>query len=94
MILFLNKSDLFEEKIVSCDIRDAEKGWFLDYEGGCNMGEGKMYFEMKFLDQNMNAEKEVYVHTTCATNTENVAIVFNSCKDIILRQNLESSGFI
>ena len=35
IILFLNKRDLFEEKIKKVDIRDEEEGWFLDYEGVC-----------------------------------------------------------
>lgn len=35
IILFLNKRDLFEEKIKKVDIRDEEEGWFLDYEGAC-----------------------------------------------------------
>ena len=76
------------------DIKNEEHGWFLDYEFGCDYAAGQLYFEMQFREQNSNPDKEVYVHTTCATDTENVSIVFNSCKDIILRQNLESSGFL
>jgi hypothetical protein len=37
---------------------------------------------------------EVYHHITCATDTQNVEVVFNATKDIILRKNLMRSGFI
>ncbi|CAN0398335.1 unnamed protein product, partial [Hapterophycus canaliculatus] len=43
---------------------------------------------------NQNPEREVYHHVTCATDTENVNFVFNSCKDVILRSNLKDSGFV
>ena len=38
--------------------------------------------------------KVVYKHVTCATDTSNVAIVFNSCKQIILQKNMEAAGFM
>ena len=31
---------------------------------------------------------------TCATDTRNVRVVFDACKDIILRENLKNSGFV
>ena len=39
-------------------------------------------------------ERVIYHHVTCATDTENVQVVFNACKDIILRDNLTETGFI
>lgn len=36
----------------------------------------------------------IYHHVTCATDTKNVEVVFNACKDIILRGNLKDSGFM
>ena len=39
-------------------------------------------------------EKIVYHHITCATDSQNVQVVFNACKDIILRGNLKDSGFM
>lgn len=43
---------------------------------------------------NQNPAREIYYHVTCATDTENVNFVFNSCKDVILRSNLQESGFV
>lgn len=40
------------------------------------------------------AAMQVYVHTTCATDTKNIETVFNACKEIILRENIQGSGFM
>jgi len=48
----------------------------------------------KFLSVNRNNEKEIYHHVTCATDSKNIEVVFNACKDIILRSNLVESGFM
>lgn len=55
---------------------------------------GVQYFLKKFMAKNKSgASRKIYHHVTCATDTANVKIVFDSCKDIILRANLASSGF-
>ncbi len=38
--------------------------------------------------------QEIYWHVTCATDTCNVSTVFNACKEIILKDNLQGSGFM
>ena len=50
--------------------------------------------QTKFLERNRNSKKDVYVHITCATDTNNVAAVFNACKDIILKQSLKDAGLL
>jgi hypothetical protein len=35
-----------------------------------------------------------YTHLTCATDTENIAVVFNSVKDIIIRKSLNEAGLV
>lgn len=34
------------------------------------------------------------LQVTCATDTQNVRNVFDTCKDIIIKQNLKDSGFM
>ena len=93
MILFLNKRDLFAEKIKKYDI--ALTPGFEDYTGGCDYDNGCQYFMDKFEQKKgADASKMVYKHVTCATDTENVKIVFNSCKQIILQKNMENAGFM
>jgi len=88
MILFLNKRDLFLEKITRVDLKVA----FPDYTGGCNAEVAENYMKDRFLQQNENPKKHIYTHITCATDTGNIQIVFNAVKDIILHNVLDDSG--
>jgi guanine nucleotide-binding protein G(i) subunit alpha len=93
IILFLNKRDLFEEKIKKFPIADVPM--FSDYSGGpADYDAGVEYFLGKFKSRSKQAEREIYHHCTCATDTRNVRVVFDACKDIILRENLKNSGFM
>jgi G-protein alpha subunit len=97
IILFLNKKDLFEQKLRTTDI--ASVSHFSDYAGKPGSYEqGLQYFLNKFLVMSAcspgGSAKSLYHHVTCATDTDNVSVVFNSCKDTILRNNLQNSGFI
>jgi hypothetical protein len=97
MILFLNKSDLFASKIKRVAINKIEN--FSDYKGPCGEEPGTYekgieYFLKKFLAKSKTQEKVIYHHITCATDTDNVSVVFNATKDIILRDNLKDSGFM
>uniref|UniRef100_A0A7S2BLN2 Uncharacterized protein n=1 Tax=Florenciella parvula TaxID=236787 RepID=A0A7S2BLN2_9STRA len=91
MLLFLNKKDLFEEKIAKVPIQDTPD--FADYTGGADYKAGCDYFIEKFRQLN-KTDREFYYHLTCATDTSNVKMVFNTCKDIILKNNLKDSGFL
>jgi hypothetical protein len=93
VILFLNKKDLFQEKIKKVDPKTVEV--FKDFPGGLGDYElGVKYFLGKFLEMNRQPDKEIYHHVTCATDSQNVQVVFNACKDIILKQNIKGSGFM
>lgn len=93
MILYLNKRDLYEEKIKVKNIRDFSA--FSDFAGReGNYDDGVQYFVDKFLARNKSgAERQIYYHVTCATDTSNVRMVFNACKEIVLRQNIKNSVF-
>ena len=94
MILFLNKKDLFEEKIKAVHIGDQEG--FGDFPAKFGQKDyydaGVEYFLKKFLDVNRNPDRVVYNHVTCATDSRNVKVVFNATKDIIMRKNFEDAG--
>ncbi len=93
MILFLNKRDLFAKKIMKKALTEVSE-WH-DYNGkSCDYDEGVNFFLQKFLEKNQQKNKDIYTHVTCATDTENVKVVFNASKDIILKFNLEASGFM
>lgn len=101
MILFLNKRDLLEEKILKFPIQGA-LGKYDDFPLAGVAGEeadvdtyykeAVQYFRKKFLGCRKSGE--MYDHVTCATDTANVNVVFNACKEIILKGNLAASGFM
>ncbi len=68
---------------------------FSDFTGGLGDEElGIKYILNLFLKASQNPDRSIYFHVTCATDTENVSFVFNSCKDVILQNNLKDSGFM
>lgn len=99
LILFLNKKDLFVDKIKITDPKDVvtannERPWS-DYDGGLDYDNGVDYFTAKFLEQNQTPETHgVTPHQTCATDTDAVKVVFDTCKAVILEENLQNAGFM
>jgi hypothetical protein len=85
MILFLNKRDLFEEKIKKTDLSVC----FPDYKGGNDAEAALTFITDKFLAQNENPRKPIYPHAVCATDTDNVQRVFDATQDVVLRRALE-----
>jgi len=93
IILFLNKSDLFAEKVKTKNIGDIPD--FSDYSGKPNdYQDGINYFIDRFTEMNQNKKKDIFFHVTCATDTGSIQFVFNSCKEIILQRNLSDHGFV
>ena len=78
MILFLNKKDLYEEKIKEVHIGDQPA--FEDFP--CELGDadyydrGVQYFLDKFLARNQSDDRQIYHHATCATDSRNVEVRF------------------
>ena len=91
MILFLNKRDLFQQKIESVDLKVA----FPEYDGGNSYENAVQFLTDKFQQKNEYQDrKQVYVHVTCATDTENIHFTFNVVKDIILKDRLKECGLL
>jgi len=89
IIIFMNKSDLFKEKISKVDLNVL----FEDYKGGRNYDNGIEFLEEKFHSLNRQQGKKLFVHVTTATDTENIKVVFNAAKEIIVSQSLATIGF-
>lgn len=92
VILFLNKRDMFEEKIKKVPLTVCPI--FTNYNGPQNYESGVEAIEDAFQAKNHNREKVIYSHVTCATDTTNVAAVFHAVKDIIIRRALGDAGLV
>ncbi|XP_061493847.1 guanine nucleotide-binding protein G(t) subunit alpha-3 [Rhineura floridana] len=89
IVLFLNKKDLFREKITKVHLRVC----FPEYNGPNTFEDAGNYIKNQFLDLNLRKEdKEIYSHMTCATDTQNVKFVFDAVTDIIIKENLKDCG--
>lgn len=89
-ILFLNKIDLFEQKVKRAPIRK----YFPDYQGRMGDAEaGLQYFEKLFLSLNCS-NKPIYVKRTCATDSQTMKFVLSAVTDMIIQQNMKRSGLL
>ncbi|CDQ92451.1 unnamed protein product [Oncorhynchus mykiss] len=89
IILFLNKKDLFEEKITGSPLAIC----YPEYTGANKYDEAASYIQTKFEDLNKKKDtKEIYTHFTCATDTKNVQFVFDAVTDVIIKNNLKDCG--
>ncbi|PNP57992.1 hypothetical protein THARTR1_02150 [Trichoderma harzianum] len=87
LILFLNKMDLFKEKLPKSPI---SKYGFTDYHGpDDDYKAASKYFLDKFRALSRNPEKEIYGHFTNATDTNLLKITMGSVQDMIIQRNLK-----
>lgn len=84
VILFLNKKDLFKEKIEVVPLKD----YFPAYTGK-TYEEATEFVMGLFKDRNHQFHKDFYYHVTCATDTNQIRDVFNDVKDIIIKRVLK-----
>jgi len=87
IILFLNKLDLFEEKIQKIPLTV----YFTDYAGPQTAEDGAKYIQQQFLAQVVN-KKSVYVYKSVATSTDNIQFLFKAAKDIMINAFLTQLG--
>jgi len=87
MILFLNKCDLLQEKLLHVTV----KQYIGEYIGDNSYEDVVRFFRKLYLSKN-KAHHKVYYHVTCATNTDNVRVVFKSVADTIHKRSLIASG--
>lgn len=88
MILFLNKSDIFRDKIQVVPLSN----YFNDYHGSPGDADAaQLWLQNQFLNKNRQP-KQVFSHITCATNTDNIKHVFNSIQANIIDTALKQAG--
>lgn len=105
VILFLNKCDLFREKILRVPLETVFKEAYTDWVKSQAQDKppedeaehlyhlGTSFLEQEFLKRN-HFKKPIYCHVTCATDARNVQAVFSGVKDIVVRGALQSAGLL
>jgi GTPase SAR1 family protein len=91
VILFLNKRDIFEEKYEKKKI--PLNVCFDDFPGG-TCDQAKEFIAKKYQEKNKNTTRQVFSHFTCATNTDNVKVVFRAIRSIIVDEMIAKSGLV
>ncbi|KAH6568789.1 hypothetical protein BASA50_003061 [Batrachochytrium salamandrivorans] len=90
IILFLNKIDLFKEKLS----RSPMAKYFPDYTAGENYEAACDYMLNRFVSLNQSEKKQIYTHFTCATDTSQIKFVMAAVNDIIIQNNLRDVGLM
>jgi len=86
-ILFLNKTDIFQEKIKTVDLKVC----FENYTGGMNFENAAAFIKARFMELNQSPHV-IYSHFTCAISTENIQFVFKAVRETIMGKILAKAG--
>jgi len=88
IMLFLNKVDLFDDKIQKVNLGD----YFSKYKSGKSRDKALKFIKDEYTKCNDNPDREIYIRETCATDTENIETVFNAVQDIFLSNAVRDAG--
>mmetsp|Transcript_19614 Transcript_19614/g.75283 ORF Transcript_19614/g.75283 Transcript_19614/m.75283 type:complete len:360 (+) Transcript_19614:56-1135(+) len=86
VVLFLNKKDLFEDKIKTVPL----SMWDSSYTGENAYKPAVEYIKKRFLKVDRNPNRKIYVHETCALDANNIATVFKNVEHILHDALLDS----
>lgn len=91
IILFLNKIDIFREKLPVSPMSH----YFPEFRGDDQSYDQTSAFLLdKFVGLNQNLDKSIYAHYTCATDTKALSFVLSAVNDVIIQSNLRDCGLI
>jgi len=88
LILFLNKKDIFQQKIKEVPLNV----FFKNYTGGKDPKAGATHIRKEFLKMGPPG-KEIHVYKTCATDTNNIRLIFRAVREHILTNSFIGMGF-
>lgn len=102
VILFLNKEDLFKEKIKKIDLNVCFTNYtgrccytiyraniLIFLKGGCDYKNAIGYIKARFLETN-HSPHVIYPHLTCAIDSDNIRFVFKVVKETIIQKTIKT----
>jgi len=91
IILFLNKDDLFKDKLEKGhDVRMA----FPEYTGGNDYERATDFIRHEFAKMNKNSKREIFPKITNATDKKNMKYVFDAVTSVILNARIQATGML
>ncbi|KAI7886740.1 guanine nucleotide binding protein, alpha subunit [Lichtheimia hyalospora FSU 10163] len=90
IILFLNKIDIFKEKLPKHPLAES----FPDFQGPNSYDAASEYILNRFVSLNQSDTKQIYTHFICATDTKQIKFVMAAVNDIIIQNNLRDVGLL
>ena len=92
-ILFLNKLDLFTEKVNNTN--HHLRLFFPQYTGpDHDVSAAKEFISNQFLACNLDKSKSIFIHLTTATDTSNVKVIFKVMLETIVREQLTRASLL
>lgn len=96
IILFLNKCDLLEARMKKSP--KAMKKTFKKYAGGGDVTKALEFMSQMFLGKVREGTalkpSQIYVHQTCALDTQQMQVVFQSVRDFVVTQRMQRANLI
>ncbi|XP_068177417.1 guanine nucleotide binding protein (G protein) alpha v1 isoform X2 [Antennarius striatus] len=93
MILFMNKIDLFQNKILHSGRH--LRLYLPQFKGAdCDVDSAAHFIAATFVSLNSTPSKLIYHHFTTATDTSNIQVVFQVVMDMIIKENLEAVSLL
>ncbi|XP_068448464.1 guanine nucleotide binding protein (G protein) alpha v1 isoform X2 [Clinocottus analis] len=93
MILFMNKIDLFQDKILHSGRH--LRFYLPQFKGAdCDVDSSARFISATFVSLNTTPSKLIYHHFTTATDTSNIQVVFQVVMDMIIKENLEAVSLL
>ncbi|KAJ3229929.1 Guanine nucleotide-binding protein G(o) subunit alpha [Chytriomyces hyalinus] len=90
MIVFMNKIDIFKEKLAKSPISQ----YFPSFTGENSYEEGSAYFSERISELNKYPEKSIYIYFTWATDTSQISSVLHTVNSILLGNALMNLGMM
>ena len=87
LLLFLNKKDVFDQKIKNVPLSTC----FQEYIGENLKKMPEDFLADQFLSE-LNIDRGIYRHFTCAKDRKNISVVFDVTIDLIKHRNLQYCG--